>query len=161
MEATEKEFIALVKAYERIIYKVCYLYATPGVTLADLYQEVVANLWRGFPHFRGDSKASTWIYRVALNTCISFLRKEKNAPQFVELTPLSDRMDEADETHQMLRRLYQLIGRLSPLEKSVILLYLDENSYDEIAEITGLTSTNVATKLNRIKEKLRKMNKEE
>lgn len=161
METTEKAFIALVKAYERIIYKVCYLYAAPGVTLEDLYQEVVVNLWKGYSRFRGECKESTWVYRIALNTCISFLRKEKNAPTFVELTAQIDRLDEDDETQRMLRRLYQLIGRLNQLEKSLILLYLEDKSYDEMAEITGLTQTNVATKLSRIKEKLRQMNRED
>lgn len=160
MDSTEKAFITLVKAYERIIYKVCYLYATPAVSLEDLYQEVVVNLWKGYPNFRGESKPSTWIYRIALNTCITFLRKEKNAPLFVELSPEADRMDEEDETHQMLRRLYDLIARLNHMEKSLILLYLEDKSYEEIAEITGLTQTNVATRLSRIKEKLRKMNRE-
>ena len=161
MESTEKAFIALVKAYERIIYKVCYLYATPAISLEDLYQEVLVNLWKGYPHFRGESKPSTWVYRIALNTCISFLRKEKNAPLFVELSSEADRMDEEDETHQMLRKLYDLIARLSQIEKSLILLYLEDKSYEEIAEITGFSQTNVATRLSRIKEKLRKMNREE
>lgn len=161
MEATEKAFIALVKAYERVIYKVCYLYVTPNATLEDLYQEVVINLWKGYASFRGESKVSTWVYRIALNTCISFLRKEKNAPVFVELTAEADRMDADDDTQLMLRRLYSLIGRLKPLDKSLILLYLEDKSYEEMAEITGLTATNVATKLSRIKERLRKMNREE
>ena len=161
MESIEQAFIALVKAYERIIYKVCYLYATPSILLEDLYQEVVVNLWKGYPNFRGESKTSTWVYRIALNTCISFLRKEKNAPLFVELSPEADRLDEEDETHQMLCRLYNLISRLSQIEKSLILLYLEDKSYEEIAEITGLTQTNVATRLSRIKEKLRKMNRED
>ena len=161
MEPTEKAFIALVKAYERIIYKVCYLYATPSISLEDLYQEVVVNLWKGYPHFRGESKPSTWVYRIAINTCITFLRKEKNAPVFVELSPVADRMDEEDQTHRMLRRLYDLIARLNQLEKSLILLYLEDKSYEEIAEITGLTQTNVATRLSRIKEKLRKLNQQE
>ena len=88
------------------------------------------------------------------------VRKEKNVPEIVSLTQATDREDEADETEAMLRQLYHLINRLGPLEKSIILLYLDEKSYEEISEITGLTVTNVATKLSRIKDKLRKMNKE-
>ena len=122
---------------------------------------MLVNLWKGYPHFRGESKPSTWVYRIALNTCITFLRKEKNAPVFVELSPLTDRMDEEDQTHRMLRRLYDLIARLNQLEKSLILLYLEDKSYEEIAEITGLTQTNVATRLSRIKEKLRKLNQQE
>lgn len=155
MENAEQEFVSVVREYERVIYKVCYLYTTPNATLNDLYQEVVLNLWKAFPKFRRECKISTWIYRIALNTCISFIRKEKNIPEIVTLT------QEADETQAMLRQLYRMINRLGQLEKSIILLYLEEKSYEEIAEITGLTLTNVATKLSRIKDKLKKMNKEE
>lgn len=160
MENTEQEFVSVVKEYERVIYKVCYLYTTPNATLNDLYQEVVLNLWKAFPKFRKECKISTWIYRIALNTCISFIRKEKNIPEIVSLTYETDRVEESDETQEMLRLLYRMINRLGQLEKSIILLYLEDKSYEEIAEITGLTVTNVATKLSRIKDKLRKMNKE-
>lgn len=151
----------MIRAYERVIYKVCYLYTTPRTTLNDLYQEVVLNLWKAFPKFRKECKVSTWVYRIALNTCISFLRKEKNVPEFVTLSLENDRIEEDDETEAMLKRLYQMINRLGQLEKSLVLLYLEEKSYEEISEITGLTVTNVATKLSRIKDKLRKMNKED
>lgn len=160
MEAEEKAFVELIRRYERVIYKVCYLYTSPDATLNDLYQEVLINLWRAYPQFRRECKESTWIYRIALNTCISFLRKTKHSLETVALTRDIDLLEEDDETQQMLRRLYCLIGRLNDLEKSIILLYLDEKSYEEIAEITGLTPTNVGTRLNRIKEKLKKMNKE-
>lgn len=109
----------------------------------------------------GESKISTWIYRIALNTCISFIRKEKNIPEIVTLTQEVNWMtDEQDELQVMLKELHQLINRLGQLDKSIILLYLEEKSYEEIAEIMGLTVTNVATKLSRIKDKLRKMNVE-
>lgn len=161
MENLEQEFVSVIREYERVIYKVCYLYATPYAPLNDLYQEVVLNLWKAFPKFRKECKISTWIYRIALNTCISFMRKEKNIPEIVTITRETDHTEEPDETETMLRQLYRLINRLGQLEKSIILLYLEEKSYEEIAEITGLTLTNVATKLSRIKDKLRKMNKEE
>lgn len=161
MENVEHEFIAMIKANERVIYKVCYLYTTPRNTLNDLYQEVVLNLWKSFPKFRQECKVSTWIYRIALNTCISFIRKDKNVPEIVSLTLENDRTDDDDETEAMLRKLYRMINQLGQLEKSIILLYLEDKSYEEISEITGLTVTNVATKLSRIKEKLRKMKKED
>lgn len=161
MENLEQEFVSVIREYERVIYKVCYLYATPYAPLNDLYQEVVLNLWKAFPKFRKECKISTWIYRIALNICISFMRKEKNIPEIVTITRETDHTEEPDETEIMLRQLYRLINRLGQLEKSIILLYLEEKSYEEIAEITGLTLTNVATKLSRIKDKLRKMNKEE
>ena len=158
---TEQEFLSVIKEYERVIYKVCYLYTSRNATLNDLYQDVVLNLGRAYPKFRGECKISTWIYRIALNTCISFIRKEKNVPEIVTLTPYeSEWMTEEQDSFQlMLKELYYLIGQLGQLDKSIILLYLEEKSYEEISEITGLTVTNVATKLNRIKEKLRKMKK--
>ena len=145
-----------------MIYKVCYLYTTPTATLNDLYQAVVLNLWKAFPKFRRECKISTWIYRIALNTCISFIRKEKNVPEFVTLNREGDWMtEENDPLQEMLRQLYRMINQLGQLDKSIILLYLEDKSYDEISEITGLTVTNVATKLSRIKDKLKKMKKEE
>ena len=90
MENAEQEFVSVVREYERVIYKVCYLYTTPNATLNDLYQEVVLNLWKAFPKFRRECKISTWIYRIALNTCISFIRKEKNIPEIVTLTQETD-----------------------------------------------------------------------
>lgn len=158
----EKEFLSVIKEYERVIYKVCYLYTTPHATLSDLYQEVIINLWKAYPKFRKECKISTWIYRIALNTCITFIRKEKNIPEIVTLTHESDwLMEEKDELTEMLRQLYLMINHLGQLDKSIILLYLEEKSYEEISGITGLTVTNVATKLNRIKDKLKKMKKEE
>lgn len=157
-ERSEKEFLSVIKEYERVIYKVCYMYTTANASLNDLYQEVVLNIWKSFEKFRGDSKISTWIYRIALNTCISFSRKERNMPEIVMLTHEEfGMMDEQDETQAMLKELYVLINQLGQVDKSIILLYLEDKSYEETAEIMGLTVTNVATKLSRIKEKLRKM----
>ena len=82
-KSLEKEFLSVIRSYERVIYKVCYLYTTPNATLNDLYQEVVLNIWKAFPKFRAECKISTWIYRIALNTCISFIRKEKRTPEYV------------------------------------------------------------------------------
>ena len=160
-EGLEQKFVSMIQANERIIYKVCYMYTTQRNTLNDLYQEVVLNLWKAFPNFRSDCKISTWIYRIALNTCISFIRKDKNVPEIISLTLDYDRIDDKDDTEIMLKQLYKLINQLGPLEKSIILLYLEDKSYEEISEITGLTVTNVATRLSRIKEKLRKMKKED
>lgn len=158
----EREFLSVVREYERVIYKVCYLYTTKNAPLSDLYQEVIINLWKAYPKFRQECKISTWIYRIALNTCISFIRKEKNVPEIVTLTQEADWMtEENDPFIEMLRQLYHMINQLGQLDKSIILLYLEEKNYEEIAEITGLTTTNVATKLSRIKDKLRKMRKEE
>ena len=150
----EQEFLSVIREYERVIYKVCYLYANPNAPLNDLYQDVVLNLWKAYPKFRKECKVSTWIYRIALNTCISFYRKEKNVPEIVSLTRDTDWAIEAhDPINEMLKQLYQMINQLGQLDKSIILLYLEDKSYEERAEITGLTVTNVATKLSRIKDK--------
>lgn len=160
-QTAEQEFVTIIREYERVIYKVCYLYTTKSASLNDLYQESVLNIWRAFPKFRNECKISTWIYRITLNTCISFIRKEKNIPEIVTLTQEEEWLtDEKDDFKEMLRELYRLISKLGQLDKSIILLYLEEKNYEEIAEITGLTVTNVATKLSRIKDKLRKMKQE-
>lgn len=157
-ESIETEFLSVIKQYERVIYKVCYMYTTPNAPLNDLYQEVVINIWRAFPKFRHECKISTWIYRIALNTSISFIRKQKNIPEIISITPeLNGVADDYDDLQAMLKELHALINKLGQLDKSLILLYLEEKSYEEISEITGLTVTNVATKLSRIKDKLRKM----
>ena len=161
-DQAEQEFLSVIREYERVIYKVCYLYATPNAPLNDLYQDVVLNLWKAYPKFRQECKISTWIYRIALNTCISFIRKEKNVPEIITLTYEADSLtEENDPLNEMLRQLYRMINQLGQLDKSIVLLYLEEKSYEEIAEITGLTVTNVATQLSRIKDKLKKMKKEE
>ena len=157
MENAEQEFVSVVREYERVIYKVCYLYTTPNATLNDLYQEVVLNLWKAFPKFRRECKISTWIYRIALNTCISFIRKEKNIPEIVTLTQEADRTEETDETQAMLRQLYRMINRLGQLEKSIILLYLEEKSYEEIAEITGCNAEAIRSNLSRARKKVREV----
>ncbi len=159
-DITEQQFISIVKEYERVIYKVCFMYASDRAPLSDLYQEVVINIWRAYPTFRNESKLSTWIYRIALNTCISFVRKEKNIPKFIHLsTEIYTFPEEQDELNGMLQELHRLINRLGQLDKSIVLLYLEEKPYEEIAEITGLSVSNVGTRLNRIREKMRKMKK--
>lgn len=160
MKATqqqEKEFISLVEAHKRIIYKVCYMYASDRENLNDLYQEVVINLWKAFPRFRGECEASTWVYRIGLNTCISFFRKSKSRPEVVPITvDLEAFADEEDQTAR-LNELYRMINSLNQLERALILLWLEERSYQEIAEIIGISRNNVAVKLNRIREKLKVM----
>lgn len=160
MEAQEleKEFIAFVEEYKQVIYKVCYMYATDADNLSDLYQEVVINLWKSFLHFRGECKASTWVYRISLNTCISFFRKSNSRPQVVPITvDLEYTFADEEEKTSQLCELYQMINELTKLERALILLWLEERSYQEIADIIGISKNNVAVKLNRIKVKLKGM----
>ena len=150
----ETEFIAILRQHERIIYKAISFYADEENPAGDLFQETVLNLWKAFPNFRNESAYSTWIYRIALNTCVSFFRKGKNKPVFVEVNYDVAEIPSSDED---IKELYRLISQLGKLDRALVFLYLEEKSYKEIAEISGLTISNVATKLNRIKEKLKGM----
>jgi RNA polymerase sigma-70 factor (ECF subfamily) len=153
----EKAFIELVRQNERLIYKVCSVYVSDEFPMADLYQEVVYNLWKSFPKFRNECSESTWMYRIALNTCITGMRKELRRPQQVSILDLKEHLIEPESMEENIREMYKLIHQLKTLERAIILLYLEEKSYQEIADITGLTLNNVAIKLKRIKEKLKKM----
>ena len=121
----------------------------------DLYQDVVLSLWKSFRNFKGHSSVSTWIYRITLNTCITNLRKKKN----YDYVPLKQDIDILDdcEHDECMKHLYQLIHQLDNVDKMYIMLWLDEKSYDEIAEIVGVGRNNVAIRIHRIKEKLKKM----
>jgi len=153
----EKAFIELVRQNERLIYKVCSVYASDEFPIADLYQEVVYNLWKSFPKFRHESSLSTWLYRVALNTCITGVRKELKRPKHVPVYELQELLIEPESMEENIREMYRLIHQLKTLERAIILLWLEDKSYQEIADIMGLTLHNVATKLKRIKEKLKTM----
>ncbi len=150
----KKEFAELVNRYKDVIFKVCYVYASRE-ELEDYYQEVLIQLWRSLPKFRNESKMSTWIYRISLNTCISYVRKNKKVNK-VSLIDL-DFIDNDIEKKYYIDELYLLINRLNKFEKAIILLWLEERDYEEIASIVGISKNNVAVKLNRIKEKLRRM----
>ena len=150
----KKEFAELVNRYKDVIFKVCYVYASRE-EFEDYYQEVLIQLWRSLPNFRNESKMSTWIYRVRLNTCIPYVRKNKKVTK-VSLIDL-DFIDKGIEKKYYIDELYLLINRLNKFEKAIILLWLEERDYEEIASIVGISKNNVAVKLNRIKEKLRKM----
>jgi RNA polymerase sigma factor, sigma-70 family len=156
---TEKAFIELIQQNERLIYKVCSVYTSEALPIADLFQEVVYNLWKGYAKFRNECSISTWMYRIALNTCISGLRKETKRPIHIPINQLAEQLVEPESFCENIKEMYRLIRRLKTLERAIVLLYLEEKSYQEIADITGLTVSNVAVKLNRIKEKLKTMSK--
>jgi len=153
----EKEFIELIRKNEHLIYKVCSMYISDEFPLADLYQEVVYNLWKSFPKFRNESTESTYMYRIALNTCITGMRKELKRPQHVPILELNEHLVEPESMERNIKEMYKLIYQLNTLERAIILLYLEEKTYQEIADITGLTLNNIAIKIKRIKEKLKKM----
>lgn len=155
----EATFEILISDYSLLITKVCYYFANDISELKDLRQEVLLNLWTGWEKFRMQSKPSTWIYRVCFNTCISFQRKNRQRKNEV---PLSSVLEIADETFDMekYKEMHRLIGQLGSEDKALILMWLDENSYDEIADVIGLKRNTVATRLKRIKEKLVKLSNE-
>jgi RNA polymerase sigma-70 factor (ECF subfamily) len=154
----EKDFLEMIGAQKRTIYKVCYIYANDQDDLNDLFQETVLNLWKSFPRYRGDSTLNTWVYRIAMNTCITFLRRSSSRPQTVPITAqVASSLETDEETASRLRDLYRLINQLGKLERALILLWLEERSYQEMADILGLSKANVAVKLTRIREKLKKM----
>lgn len=158
MDRTEQEFVNIIRENERIIYKVCSFYRSDEFPLADLYQEVVYNLWVGLPKFRNECSISTWIYRIAINTCISGIRKETKRPKgTIAISSLAEWLAEPESMNDEIREMYRMINQLKTLEKTIVLLYLEEKSYQEIADITGLTLCNVATKLKRAKEKMKQM----
>jgi RNA polymerase sigma-70 factor (ECF subfamily) len=153
----EKSFIELIRKNENLIYKVCSMYISDEFPLADLYQEVVYNLWKSYTKFRGECSESTWMYRIALNTCITGMRKELRRPEHVSIFELKEHLITPESMTENIKEMYQLIFQLKPLERAIILLYLDEKTYQEIADITGLTLNNIAIKIKRIKEKLKNM----
>jgi len=153
----EKAFIEMIRNNERIIYKVCSFYVSDEFPIADLYQEVVCNLWSAYPKFRNECSVSTWIYRIALNTCITGMRKDMRRPKGTPVSMLQDAVSEPETLSEQIREMYHYIHQLKTMERAIVLLYLEEKSYQEIADITGLTVSNVATKLKRSKEKLKQM----
>ncbi len=149
----EQQFIEEVHAHRGMIYKVCYMYAPQGM-VEDYYQEVLCNLWQNFDQFDGRSKRSTWIYRVALYTCISFVRRRRPAT-------LSLSFDLSSEDDAVLKErveeLHSVINRLGNIDRALVMLWLDGYSYEDMAEVTGLTQSNVAVKLMRAKNKIKEM----
>ncbi len=154
----EKEFTQMIIENRKIIFKVCYFYTTDEYTIEELSQETLLNLWRAYPNFRGECKLSTWIYRVTMNTCISYMRQASVRPQTTELPfDLQSDINTDGDKNYHLQELYSMINRLGKLERALILLWLEDHSYVEIAEILGISKTNVAVMLHRTKEKLKKM----
>ncbi len=156
----EKEFLQIIQKNQGIIHKVCNIYCDTEDDRNDLFQEIVVQLWRSYPTFRKESKVSTWMYRVALNTAITTFKKSKRRPDQNRLTYDNFQIeDEAydTETEERIRSLHKAVNQLTGIEKSIVLLYLENKRYEEIAEITGITQNYVRVKMNRIKKKLKKL----
>ncbi|MDE6023500.1 MAG: sigma-70 family RNA polymerase sigma factor [Muribaculaceae bacterium] len=151
-----RDFASIVKEHSRIINKVCWVYSTPKVPYEDLHQEILTNLWLCLDQYRGDSNLSTWVYRVSVNSALMAIRNYKPKVETFpfEISAVDISSESEDNKAEQLTALHELINQLLPIEKAIILLWLDEYSYEEIVDIIGIKRNNVATKLHRIKNKL-------
>ncbi len=156
MKTLELEFEQMVRKHRGCIYTVCFMFSKDSDEVNDLFQEVLINLWRGFPTFKGESKVETWIWRVSFNTCISQERKKKRTAN-IPLEMGIDLFHDKDEDTRQIQMLYQRIHQLKPFDRAIVLLWLEGMPYDEIAAIVGITVKNVSVRLFRIKEELKKM----
>lgn len=157
-ERSYETFRKIDNDYGDMISRICYGYCRSAEELEDLRQDVYVNLWQGIEKFNGDSSLKTWVYRVALNTCVSSLRSRSRRCVTVPIDSLSDGaggFDDSDERHELITMLYKCIDGLSPLDKAIVMMWLDGMSYDEIADTAGMTRNTVATRLRRAKEKIK------
>lgn len=155
----QDQFLKLLDEHKKIVYKVASSYCRNPADRPDLEQEIVAQLWRSFDRYDDAYRFSTWMYRIALNVAISFYRTETRRSRDTVaagdslLEIAAEGPEEPDENLQVLR---ELIAKLDELDRALVILYLDGNRYDTIAEILGISETNVGTKIGRIKQKLRR-----
>ena len=160
MDTLEIDFARIVREHKGTIYTVCYMFSNNPQEVADLFQEILINLWKGFPKFRGDSNVRTWIYRVSLNTCISSERKESRNKDTLPLKMDINLFDDSDEDSKQVQMLRTRISKLGPFDRAIVLLWLENLSYDEIGAIIGISAKNVSVRLVRIKDQLKKMSNE-
>ena len=153
----EKQFENLVREHKRTIYTVCYMFSKNSAEVDDLFQEILIRLWKGFDSFEERSSVRTWIYRVALNAAINNDKKERHGVPTVPLTLDIDPYEADDPSTQQIRQLYDRINQLDLIDRSLILLWLEGITYEEIGAIIGITPSNVGVRLLRIKDKLVKM----
>ena len=151
----ERLFADTVHAHDPMIRRICLGYAVNTQDLEDLYQDVLVNIWRGLSTFRSESALRTWVYRIALNTCVSTLRTRSRKPVSASLDEVITVADQSQERKDAVKDLYECIATLNPIDKAIVMMWLDEYSYDEIAETIGMKRNNVATRLHRAKEKLK------
>ena len=156
MTTLEKQFAQTVAEHKSTIYTVCYMFSKDVDEVNDLFQEVRVNLWKGFEGFQHRSDIKSWIYRVSLNTCISLERKKRRSP--VERLNMDINLfEDKDEDTRQVDRLHQRISKLQPFDRAIVLLWLENLSYEEIGLIVGISAKNVSVRLYRIKEQLKNM----
>jgi len=154
----EHSFVSQLEANQNIVHKICRLYTNDSDAHNDLFQEITIQLWRAYPKFRGDSKFSTWMYRVALNTAITLYRKSKRSIKTQDFEAVSFKMtaeDYDDTVEEQLKLMYSAVKTLNDIDKALVFLYLENKNYREISATLGISEVNARVKMNRIKEKLR------
>ena len=157
MKQQEELFAQLVREHKSTIYTVCYMFSHDEDEVNDLFQETLINMWKGIGSFREESKVSTWIYRVALNTCLLQERKKKKEVKKVPLSMEVNFYEDNDANSTQVRQLHQRIGRLGLVDRALVMMWLEGMSYDEIGAVMGISPQNVGVKLFRIKEQLKKI----
>ena len=157
MDNSAQLFSNLVREHKSTIYTVCYMFSKDNDEVADLFQEILIKLWKGFQSFEGRSDIKTWVYRVSLNTCISLDRKKKRRKKSDSLAMDINLYDDNDSDTRQVKQLYERINRLGVFDRAIILLWLEGIPYDEIADIVGISTKNVSVKLYRIREQLKNM----
>lgn len=157
MENLEKEFETVVRQHRSTIYTVCYMFSNDADEVADLFQDILINMWKGFPNFRGESDVRSWIWRVSLNTCITAERKKKRMGSTIPLSIDINLFEDSDDDTRQIRMLRDRICRLGYFDRAIVLLWLENLSYEEIGAIVGISAKNVSVRLVRIREQLKKM----
>lgn len=159
-EASEEQFVKLLQENQNIVHKICRLYTHDQDSHNDLFQEITIQLWKAYPKFRGDSKFTTWAYRVGLNTAITLYRKKKKTINTIEFDSTYHKVKQEDynfEEEEQIKLLYSGIKELNDIEKALVFLYLEDKDYSEISETLGITEVNARVKMNRLKGKLKKI----
>lgn len=154
----ERAFIAEINAHQRLVHKICKIYTDTPHDHEDLFQEIVIQLWKAYPNFRGDALFSTWAYKIALNTAMTLFRKKNRTPKInaqSDVFQLEIREEEKPEDSDKINAMYDTIHQLNDVEKALIMMFLDDKSYREIAEILGISEGNARIKMMRTREKLK------
>lgn len=156
----EKSFVKQLQENQNLIHKICRLYTSSEDAHKDLFQEITIQLWKAFPQFRGDSKFTTWAYRVALNTAITLYRKKTKTINTIEFDNTLHKVNQEEynyEEEENIKLLYKAVKQLNDIEKALVFMYLEDKDYNEIAETLGISEVNARVKMNRIKGKLKKI----
>lgn len=156
-ESLERRFADIMHDYDSMVMRICFGYSRTAAELADLHQDALINIWQGLPGFKGDSSLKTWIYRVTLNTCVSTVRSERRRVPQTALEDFYNLVDEDADRRRLVSEMHDCISQLTPVDRAIMLLWLDDFSYDEIAATVGLGRNTVASRLRRAKEKLKNL----